>query len=308
MHSEEILSTLYSTFDKTRLDPILTTFKSNELLYDFYHTRIFEIITETLSNSQSQAISALSHKNTELTRLNTVLQQQLQQLQSNYTTLSQKNKTTATALTHVEQQIKSKDETTQSLTLTVSQLETQNAMLLAQIEELQNENKNNLDKINELISVLNAKENELNNKNEQINFFKQNLQLIKTKQHELTSSLNGMIEQNYELKNELEVKNNDLSELVNKIEELKLEFQKKRSDINKEVDMLRNENENVLKVKIKALKNKLREKLAIINKLTSSTMDVGDGDGDDNDDMHYSDSLGRNLQYQMTTAGNLLYD
>ena len=179
-------------------------------------------------------------------------------------------------------------------------------MLLAQIEELQTENKNNLNKINELINVLNAKENELNNKNEQINFFKQNLQLIKTKQHELTNSLNGMIEQNYELKNELEVKNNDLSELVNKIEELKLEFQKKRSDINKEVEMLRNENENVLKVKIKALKNKLREKIAIINKLTSSTMDVGDGD--DNDDMHYSDSLGRNLQYQMTTAGNLLYD
>ena len=292
MQSEEILSTLYSTFDKTRLDPILTAFKSNELLYDFYHTRIFEIITETLSNSQSQAISSLSHENTELTRLNTSLQQQLQHLKSTYTTLSNETKT--------------KDETTQSLSLTVTQLETQNAMLLAQIEELQTENKNNLNKINELINVLNAKENELNNKNEQINFFKQNLQLIKTKQHELTNSLNGMIEQNYELKNELEVKNNDLSELVNKIEELKLEFQKKRSDINKEVEMLRNENENVLKVKIKALKNKLREKIAIINKLTSSTMDVGDGD--DNDDMHYSDSLGRNLQYQMTTAGNLLYD
>ena len=292
MHSEEILSTLYSTFDKTRLDPILTAFKSNELLYDFYHTRIFEIITETLSNSQSQAISSLSHENTELTRLNTSLQQQLQHLKSTYTTLSNETKT--------------KDETTQSLSLTVTQLETQNAMLLAQIEELQTENKNNLNKINELVNVLNAKENELNNKNEQINFFKQNLQLIKTKQHELTNSLNGMIEQNYELKNELEVKNNDLSELVNKIEELKLEFQKKRNDINKEVEMLRNENENVLKVKIKALKNKLREKIAIINKLTSSTMDVGDGD--DNDDMHYSDSLGRNLQYQMTTAGNLLYD
>ena len=299
MHSEEILSTLYSTFDKTRLDPILTTFKSNELLYDFYHTRIFEIITETLSNAQSQAISALSHENTELTRLNSDLQQKLQQLQSNYTTLSNENKTAATAINHIEQQIKSKDETNQSLSLTVTQLETQNAMLHAQIEELKNENKNNLDKINELISVLNAKE-------KQINFFKQNLQQIKTKQHELTCSLNEMIEQNYELKNELDIKNNDLSELVNKIEELKLEFQKKRNNINKEVDMLRNENENVLKVKIQALKNKLREKIAIINKLTSSSSSAIH-DNDDND-MHYSDSLGRNLQYQMTTAGNLLYD
>jgi hypothetical protein len=61
--------------------------------------------------------------------------------------------------------------------------------------------------------------------------------------------------------------------------------------------MLRNENENVLKVKIQALKNKLREKIAIINKLTSSSA-IHDDD----------DDSGRNLQYQITTAGNLLYD
>ena len=65
----------------------------------------------------------------------------------------------------------------------------------------------------------------------------------------------------------------------------------------------------MLKVKIQALKNKLREKIAIINKLTSSSSSaIHDNDNDDDNDMHYSDSLGRNLQYQMTTAGNLLYD
>lgn len=36
------------------------------------------------------------------------------------------------------------------------------------------------------------------------------------------------------------------------------------------------ENENVLKVKIKALRNKLREKVNIINKLTNSVNDQRD--------------------------------
>ena len=83
----------------------------------------------------------------------------------------------------------------------------------------------------------------------------------------MTKSLEGMIQQNYDLKNELDTKNNDLNELVKKIESLKLDFQAKGEEINKEVQRLRDENENILKVKIQALKNKLREKIAIINKL-----------------------------------------
>ena len=312
MRSEQILSTLYSTFDKVRLDPILTSFKSNELLYDYYHKRIFEIISDTLSNSQEQAIVDLEHENTKLTRLNAELTDKISQIQASYSTLSNENKSTVNAINHIEQEMKEREEANQNLALTVTQLETQNEMLQSQIEELQNENKSNLDKINELINILNTKEHELISKNEQISFFKENLQMIKTKQNELTCSLNGMIEQNYELKNELDVKNNDLSELVNKIEELKLEFQHKRNEIHKEVEMLRNENENVLKVKIQALKHKLREKIAIINKLSSTihdnANDHNNNNSDNNDSRNHSSSLGRNLQYQMTTAGNLLYD
>ena len=140
-------------------------------------------------------------------------------------------------------------------------------------------------------------------------FFKENLQLIKSKQDELTNSLNGMIQQNFELKTELDAKNNDLNELVNKIETLKLEFQTKSEEMNKEVEKLRNENENVLKVKIQALKSKLREKIAIINKLTTQDNSTNnnnnkEGSNNNNNNIH----LGNNLQYQMTTAGNLLYE
>lgn len=38
-----ILDGLYSLIDKTKFDPILETFKNNELLKEFYMKRIFEI-------------------------------------------------------------------------------------------------------------------------------------------------------------------------------------------------------------------------------------------------------------------------
>ena len=310
MRSEEILNVLYSTFDKTRLDPILVSFKSNEMLYDFYHKRIFEIITETLHNSQEITIQRLEEENRKVNDLNNELKHKINQIQTCYNTLSNENKSTVNAISQIEMEIKEKDETNHNMSLTITQLQTQNEMLQNQIEELQIENKNNMDKVNELINILNIKEHELKDKNEQLTFFKENLQLIKSKQDELTNSLNGMIQQNFELKTELDNKNNDLNELVSKIETLKLEFQTKSEEMNKEVEKLKNENDNVLKVKIQALKSKLREKIAIINKLTTqdnshnNNKEEGSNNNNKNNNLH----LGNNLQYQMTTAGNLLYE
>lgn len=39
-----VIDELYSMFDKTKLDPILDTFKSNEMLKEFYMKRIFELM------------------------------------------------------------------------------------------------------------------------------------------------------------------------------------------------------------------------------------------------------------------------
>ena len=47
-------------------------------------------------------------------------------------------------------------------------------------------------------------------------------------------------------------------------------------NLNNKFNELQKENENVLKVKIKALRNKLREKVNIINKLTNSVNDQRD--------------------------------
>lgn len=39
-----IIEDLYSMFDRCKLDPILETFKSNEMLKEFYMKRIFELM------------------------------------------------------------------------------------------------------------------------------------------------------------------------------------------------------------------------------------------------------------------------
>ena len=47
-------------------------------------------------------------------------------------------------------------------------------------------------------------------------------------------------------------------------------------NLNNKFNELQKENENVLKVKIKALRNKLKEKINIINKLTNSANDINE--------------------------------
>jgi bifunctional N-acetylglucosamine-1-phosphate-uridyltransferase/glucosamine-1-phosphate-acetyltransferase GlmU-like protein len=39
-----IIEDLYNMFDRSKLDPILETFKSNEMLKEFYMKRIFELM------------------------------------------------------------------------------------------------------------------------------------------------------------------------------------------------------------------------------------------------------------------------
>ena len=45
---ENIIQQINSSFNQINIDPILITFKSNEILHDFYHKRILEIKKENL--------------------------------------------------------------------------------------------------------------------------------------------------------------------------------------------------------------------------------------------------------------------
>ena len=109
---------------------------------------------------------------------------------------------------------------------------------------------------------------EINLKNQQIIFFQNNIENIKTKQEEMKNYLNQVMEQNSKL-------TNDNKDLVKKIEELKIDYQNNMENLNNKYNELQKENETVLKVKILALRNKLREKVNIINKLTNNSNDIG---------------------------------
>ena len=45
---DNIIQQINSSFNQINIDPILITFKSNEILHQFYHKRILEIIEENL--------------------------------------------------------------------------------------------------------------------------------------------------------------------------------------------------------------------------------------------------------------------
>ena len=64
--------------------------------------------------------------------------------------------------------------------------------------------------------------------------------------------------------------------MLQKNEELKIDYQNNMQRLNNKFMELQKENENVLKVKIKALRTKLREKINIINKLTNNANDLRD--------------------------------
>ena len=223
MRCESILSEIYNTFDKSKLDPILLTFKSSEMLHEFYHKRIFELITASLQNEQEKTIQALLAENKQLSSINSELKQKIGQIQTCYQSLTKENSETLTNIATIENEIKLKNDENEKLNLLISQLQNQNEGFQHQVLQLQNENSKLTDKLNELANITILKDNEIKDKNEQINYFKENITHIKEKQNEMTKSLEGMIQQNYDLKNELDTKNNDLNELVKKIESLKFD-------------------------------------------------------------------------------------
>ena len=230
--AKEILKIIYLVFEKEKLDPILSVFKSDSILYEFYHKRIFEIITEKLGNEQEKKISFLESENVKLKNTIQILNDKLNQADFISSDISNEKNKLIQTLNSLNEEIKIKNE--------------ENNKLISQLQEITQD---------------------LNNKNEQINFFKENLNGIKIKQEEMNSSLNNVLIENVELKKEIKNKNIENEELKNQIENIKKDYENKNNELEQQFNKLKNESENVLKIKIQALRNKLREKIEIINKM-----------------------------------------
>ena len=149
--------------------------------------------------------------------------------------------------------------------------------ILENIKNLEKELEIKTEQNTKLFEQIESMTSEINMKNQQIIFFQNNIENIKIKQDEMKNYLNTVMEQNSKLTNE----NNDL---YKKIEELKNDYQNNIQNLNNKINLLQKENENVLKVKIQALRNKLREKVNIINKLTNNSNDIGFENNIENND------------------------
>jgi chromosome segregation ATPase len=111
-------------------------------------------------------------------------------------------------------------------------------------------------------------------KENEIESFKESFENMKTKQQEITDVLEIFEQENTNLKKLLNEKKLYTEELIAKIEGLKLEFQDRIACLEREYDEtqtqnkeLQNKIDNIFKVKIRALKTKLKEKVVLISEL-----------------------------------------
>jgi predicted nucleic acid-binding Zn-ribbon protein len=111
-------------------------------------------------------------------------------------------------------------------------------------------------------------------KDMEIASFKEHFDTMKKRQLEIGNVLELFEQENINLKQLLNEKKLYIEDLTTRIENLKLEFQDKIMMIEKDYDQtrlknheLQNKIDNILKIKIRALKSKLKEKIEIITEL-----------------------------------------
>lgn len=140
----------------------------------------------------------------------------------------------------------------------------ENELLKTKIKILEEE----LEKQEGVFDYCKKLEEESKIKEDHLDFFKENFNKMKSRHDEISIIVDNTIRENEYLKKEIGDRNLSIEELISKIESLKIEYQVKEEDfrrLQEENAKLQNSIDNVLKVKIKALKNKLKEKVEILS-------------------------------------------
>jgi chromosome segregation ATPase len=150
----------------------------------------------------------------------------------------------------------------------------ENNLLREKIATLENEIDNKSHRFEETQLKYNQYEVNYRKKDIEIESFKESFEKMKVRQVEIVNVLELFEQENINLKKLLAEKKLHIEDLVGKIEGLKLEFQDKIMILERDYDEaktqnkeLQNKMDNVLKIKIRALKTKLKEKLDIISEL-----------------------------------------
>jgi chromosome segregation ATPase len=150
----------------------------------------------------------------------------------------------------------------------------ENKMLKERVYKLEEELQLIANEFEETRQRYNQYEINYKNKEVEIESFKENFDIMKKKQLEIANVLELFEQENMNLKKLLNEKKNYIEELVEKIETLKLEFQDRINVIEREYDgskvrviELQNKIDDVYKIKVRALKSKLKEKVELISEI-----------------------------------------
>lgn len=273
-----MINNLYELIDKTKFDPILDVFKSNEMLQEFYMNRIIEIINSHFNNEKERQITKLEDEMTKLT-------QTFQQIEKNSTEMTHALNEQKRINGSLNEQLQVKGNHIEKLNLENLNLNEKYNSLHDSYHTLKDMNENILKENEILRSKINLLDIELIKTNERsvnleeysrklieehkvkdskLEDFRQNFEMIKEKQNEIDHTMELLMRENDQLKTSIEDKNNLNDDLITKLSELHKECQAKMaelSQVKEENSKMQTEIEKVLKVKIKALKLKLQEKV-----------------------------------------------
>ena len=182
-----------------------------------------------------------------------------------FTTESEINKE---KLSELNQKLLEINEDKKILDLNYQEIIEENQSMRQKINLLENEINISHSKKEEILNYVKRLEEEMDSKEFHLNFFKENFNLMKIKHDEITDVINNLIKENTNLKNILEEKSSLTEDVIRNSEKYRIDYFKKEEELKIIMDSneaLKSKIENVYKIKIKALKFKLKEKLHLIN-------------------------------------------
>jgi hypothetical protein len=298
----ELITSIYNVLDKSKFDPILQCFQNNEMLREFYMKRIFEVLSERINSEKEEYIEKLIIETEvvrgnldKLLRDNETIQNKFEQSKINENKISCK-------LNEIVSLLKEKDEIINNLNFEINHITEEAHRLNDKLNIISNENQN-LKSLNEKILESNnllankikilkdeiierdSKQFEENSylmkvdeqnklKEKEIELIRDNFEKMRIKHEEISQNINTMVEENTILSKTIQDKNKLLEEVVSKYEYAKSEHDAKVSQLENDLKLemeksaqLQNQIDTIHKVKTRALKMKLKEKLIILEKI-----------------------------------------
>jgi len=229
----------------------------------------------TTINLQKEELTQLENRNANLELDKIKFEENILKLETEIKTkdslilnLTTENEIKIEKLSQLEKKIFEMNEDKNNLDLCYEEINEENKSLREKINFLENEIKTSHTNNEEILNYVKNLEEQLDTKEYQLKFFKDNFNLMKTKHEEITDVINNLMKENSNLKINLDEKSLFTEDVMRNSEKFRIEYTKIEEELKLVMDLnedLKSKIENVYKIKIKALKFKLKEKVQLIN-------------------------------------------